>query len=451
MATFVDGETTVGRSRVVPVARLARFVWWSVAALGMGAALGGCTIRTGDNADASGGASSRDESPAATDTCDEVDRLPKSDKRAAAEAGEAALTRDGKSLADAWADPAAFQLFQEAAYSSAGCDLLKHVMSDAGKVQEGLHVDSGPDYYCGPGHGSDRMRVPAVSSCLNDLCRAHDACYAQCSGPTGGACVWGGPTAACDDRFMVAMKGCEDDSNEFGSFLVRFVATGLYISGIGEVGCPADMTCPGNGPCLTDRQSEACNYCLEKRDIGGVCLERACTDDPDETTCYAANCPTVSGCYGGYDVPLPPATMPPIPDVDPASRWFLSVLQAVIPDTKPTGETWDADAGGVASPDVVIGVRVGQPEAAQADTVEVRDNLAPMWLDALPLREATAFDLQTFIEFSATDVDLAFDDPIGTCATAAVASDFTGEPVAFECADDTGVLFAVYFALKPAN
>lgn len=451
MATFGDREAADGTSRVVAAARLVRLACWTVVTLVVCTAFGGCTIRTGDNVDANGGESSCDESPAATDTCDEVDRLPTSDKRAAAEAGEAALTRDGKSLADAWADPAAFQLFQEAAYRSAGCDLMEHVMSDAGKVQQGLHVDAGPDYYCGPGHGSDSLFVPAVSGCLNDLCRAHDACYAQCSRPTGLACMWGGPTSACDDPFMEAITGCEDDSNEFGSFLVRFLATGLYTSGITGLGCPADMTCPGNGPCLTDRPSEACNYCLEKRDIGGVCLERACQDDPDETTCYAANCPTVSGCYGGYDVPVPPATMPPIPDVDPNSRWSLSVLQAVIPDTKPTGETWDADAGGVANPDVVIGVRAGQPEAAQAGTVEVRDNLAPTWPDALPLVEATALDLQTFIEFSATDVDLAFDDPIGTCSTAAVASDFTGDPVAFECADDTGLIFTVYFALKPVE
>lgn len=450
MATCVDGEAAVGKSRVVSLGRPARLAC-SLVTLELCTALGGCTIRTGDGIDASGGASSRDEPPAATDTCDEVDRLPKSDKRAAAEAGEAALIRDGKSLADAWADPAAFQLFQEAAYSSAGCDLMEHLMSDAGTVQQELHVDAGPDYYCGSGHGSDRLFVPAVSGCLNDLCRAHDACYAQCSGPTGGACMWGGPTAACDDPFMAAMKDCVDDSNEFGSFLVRFVAGRLYDSKMGEQGCPADMTCPGNGPCLTDRPSDACNYCLEKRDIGGVCLERACKDDRDETTCYSANCPAVGGCYGGYDVPVPPATTPPMPDVDPASRWSLSVLQAVIPDTKPTGETWDADAGGFASPDVVIGVRIGQHGAAQAETVAVQDNLVPMWPDALPLVEATALDLQTLIEFSATDLDLAFDDPIGNCSTAAVASDFTGEPVAFDCVDDTGVLFTVYFALNPVQ
>jgi hypothetical protein len=114
-------------ARVVAVARPVRLAWRLLATVGVCTALGGCTIRTGDNVDASGGASSRDESPAATDTCDEVDSLPKADKRAAAEAGEAALTRDGKSLADAWADPAAFLLFQEAAFSSVGCDLMEHV------------------------------------------------------------------------------------------------------------------------------------------------------------------------------------------------------------------------------------------------------------------------------------------------------------------------------------
>jgi len=250
---------------------------------------------------------------------------------------------------------------------------------------------------------------------------------------------------------MEAMNSCRDDSNEFGSFLVRFLAVGLYASEIGVAGCPADMTCPGNGPCLTDRQSEACNYCLERRDIGGVCLERACSEDPDETTCYAANCPTVSGCYGGYDVPVAPATKPPTPDLDPTSVWSLSVLQAVIPDTKATGETWDADAGGFASPDVVIGVRAGKADVTQASTVVVQDSLVPTWPDEPPLIEATALDLQTFLEFSATDLDLVFDDPIGTCTTAAVESDFTGKPVTFECADDAGVLFTVYFALTPAS
>lgn len=436
MGGCVDAEAVIDGHGVGAVPRPGRAARWFAAALLGAIALAGCTIRAGDSVDANGGASSLDESPAATDTCDEADRLPASDKLAAAETGEAALTDQGMSLADAWADPAAFQLFQEAAYASVGCDLRTHLRSDAGKVQQELHVDAGPDYYCGPEHGSGSLVLPAVSGCLNDLCRAHDACYAQCSRPTGLVCMWGGPTAACDDPFIQDLAGCEDDSNEFGSFLVRFLATGLYAAGITGAGCPADMTCPGNGPCLTDRSSEACTYCPEKRDIGGVCLQRACTDDPDETTCYAANCPTVSGCYGGYDVPVPPATVTPVQDIDPKSRWSLSVLQAVIPDTKPTGETWDADAGGVANPDVVISVRVGQSEVARGETVAAPDNLAPTWLDALPLIEATALDLQTAIEFSATDIDLAFNDPIGTCSTTAVASDFAGEPVAFECADD---------------
>lgn len=451
MARFVAGEAAVGMSRVVAITSPVSLARWWVVSIALCSAVAGCTIRVGGSSDASGGTSPRNEAPAATDTCDEVDGLPTIDKRAAAEAGEAALTRAGKSLADAWADPAAFQLFEEAAYRSAGCDLMSHLMSEAGKVQQPLHADRGPDYYCGPGHGADKLFVAAVSDCLNDLCRMHDACYAQCSARTGVTCMWSEPTAACDDPFVAAMNGCEDDSNQFGSFLVRFVARGLRTLRITGFGCPADMTCPGNGPCLTDRRSEACNYCLEQLDIGGVCLARACKDDPDEATCYAANCPSVSRCYGGYDVPVPPPPLPPISEVDPTSRWSVSVLRAVIPDTKPSGELWDADAGGYASPDVVIGVRVGRPDAVQAKTAEQPDSLVPTWTNAQPLVQATALDLQTFIEFTATDLDLVFDDPIGTCTTAATANDFTGKPVAFECVGDTGGAFTVYFALQPAN
>lgn len=63
---------------------------------------------------------------------------------------------------------------------------------------------------------------------------------------------------------MEAMNGCEDDSREFGSFLVRFVATGLYTLSSGGAGCPAEMTCPGKGPCLVDRSIDAAHRIVDR-------------------------------------------------------------------------------------------------------------------------------------------------------------------------------------------
>lgn len=410
----------------------------------------GCAIRIDDSPGDDGGAPSQVESRSGDDRCEQVDRLPASDKQAAAEAAEAALAKEGKSLAEAWDDPATFKLFQETAYESAGCDLAAHMESDAGRLQQGLHVDAGPDYYCGPGHGADKLFVPAVSSCLNDLCRKHDACYAQCSAPTEGACKWGGPTSYCDDPFMAELATCKDDSNQFGSFLVRFMATALYASNLGAGGCPVGMTCPGKGPCRSDRESDECSYCLDKLDIAGVCFERSCSEDSDEVACYTANCPAIGGCFGGYNLPAPSETESPA-TVEPDSLWAISVLQAVVPSTKPTGETWDADAGGFASPDVVIGVRVGNADSPPSSTTKVQDSLVPMWVDAEPLLTATAADFQASIEFTAVDVDIAFDDPIGRCTTNVKIDDFTGDPIPFVCANDLGVMFTVYFALTPPS
>lgn len=411
---------------------------------------GSCTIRAGGNLeDEMGGSPSTMESPPEVDPCVAADALPDAEKEAAAKAAEAQLVSEGKTLAEAWSDPAVFELFQNAAYGAVDCDLAASIPSAPGEQHEALHADAGPDYYCGPGHGADLLLVPAVSDCLNVACRAHDACYAQCSAPTGALCMWGGPTSACDDPFMVAMRACHDDTHEFSSLLVRFVATSLYSAGATAFGCPSEMTCTGEGPCLLDRKSDDCSFCLEKRDVGSVCHDRACVDDADETTCYTANCPAVGGCYGGYNVPVKPVDELPV-EITPESMWTFSVLQAVIPDFKPSGDTWDGDAGGFTNPDVSISVRVGSVDAPLHRTTQIEDMLIPMWPEAPPLFVASALELQSFMEITATDGDLALDDVIGSCSTALTSGDFTGDPVEITCTADGRTAFAVYIALTPA-
>lgn len=391
--------------------------------------LGSCTLEIGKSSDA-GEAAGNGSQPQGSAPCATADQLPEEERRAAADAGVAALTRAGKTLGDAWTEPATFQLFQQAAYGSVGCDLEGEAASSSGMIEQGLHADEGPDFYCGPGHGSARLTVPTVASCLNQACRTHDACYAQCSAPTSLTCMWGGPTATCDDSFMETIESCDDDSHKFASFLVRFLATALYLQPgplTTSLACATGMTCPGLGPCLQEASSESCTHCLESRDVGGVCHERACEDDPVDITCYTANCPEVSGCFGGYNLPAPPVVVPPEETVSPDSQWSVAVLRAVIPDRKPNGDTWDADAGGFAQPDVRVGVRVDGGGLITWTPV-IQDSLVPTWATPPLIGSATAAALQAGIEFTATDVDLAFHDAIGTCSTAAAVDASTVAP-----------------------
>lgn len=171
------------------------------------------------------------------------DTLTEAETRLAAQAGEAGLERADLSLADAWSDTAVFAVFAGAAAQFAGC--TDKTTGPDGRLEVGLNSGTSLTY-CGLGYGGLNVEV---STCLNEACREHDACYTGCSGATSPTCMWGGPTESCDKKFLAALD-CEDDSRRFRSNLVRSLAVRLRArgsEGLSTLTCAADMLCPGEG------------------------------------------------------------------------------------------------------------------------------------------------------------------------------------------------------------
>ncbi len=199
-----------------------------------------------------------------------------------------------------WSDPERFGQLLDAVARASGCsELSAQSVAEDGQLAQALGADSN---YCGPGH--DRALTPTVAPCLNQVCRAHDACYAQCSVPIEALCTWSPVTKPCDDTFFTSASSCSLRPHWFKSHFVLFVARRMASSSLLD-SCPPGASCPvppqrGAGVCGMQADFARCNECLDRLDPERACLNAACNGNADDYVCYSATC-AVGGCYGGWD------------------------------------------------------------------------------------------------------------------------------------------------------
>lgn len=354
-----------------------------------------------------------------------------------------------------WEDEAKFSAYMSEVYAVAGCvaeaDPAPSGQPGIGKSQQALHTDDGPEFYCGPGHGLTKLTRPHVSQCMNELCKQHDACYSMCSGATAGLCKWNANTSPCDAPFLERIGACPLEAGTLlESGAVEFVARSVRLVW-GNSTCGAGLLCPalgeaGSGVCSEDRLGLDCTSCLSETDRGSVCLTHACSQTPNDPICYAANCPIVSECFGGYGRGLPGA-IPPKPVVaDPDTfTWQVIVTHGVVPEAKSDGQPWDADAFGFDPPDPFVVVTTG---GVGNRTAIVQDVF--MWQsDIAVLVGQSASALRSGISFAVLDSDLVDDDPIGVCFAALAADDFQGERNLQASCDTAGLAVQFVVVAEP--
>jgi hypothetical protein len=363
-----------------------------------------------------------------------LDQLPARDVQRAFEDAAKRLETQGTSLAEAWTDPDRFLELHTEARRAAGCEPISET---PGKAPSALHADHGPDNYCGPGHRAQSFLNPNVSSCLNEACRVHDACYAGCSRKTGLGCMWGSETEACDREMLRSADACEHDDHEFASRGVIWLAHSLDAIGPNFT-CQAGMVCPGVGPCRTNPEGGGCIWCLALQDPNAACLARACNAAIEEL-CYLSNCPDVGQCFGDDSLPdsssggsggsdgVGGAPSEPLggaggsldggmggQSFDPQTLWVFSIAAAELPPAKPDGLAWDA-GDTFEAPDPFVRARVGRPDAAAHDSTSPEDNFFPTWVPPQELVAATASEFLTYINVEVWDEDLVVHDFAGAC------------------------------------
>lgn len=400
------------------------------------ATFSGCVVRMEDQ-NGSGGSGGGSAQPCAAEA------LSDAELTAIYEQARTNLVAKGTELdRDTWGDATKFGAFSAEVYALAGCS------PQSGLAQQALHSDDGPDFYCGSGHGLEKLATPRVSQCMNDACRLHDACYAMCDGPSKG-CEFDSNMAPCDEPFLKQIEACPSEpGTRLASGMVEFIANILYVKGslfsCGDMKCP-ELGGPGTGVCSTDPSGADCKGCLSETDRGNLCFDAACADVPGDAVCYAANCPEVSECYGGYGLGVPGGVPPKNPVADPDSvLWDLHLISGELPFTKPDGSDWDADAFGWSPPDPYVVVTVGT-ETGQTDSPE--DVFKPPWHTKV-LTAVTAQSLRDGITFEVWDEDVFDDDSVGACHFEMSNDTFNAEYLTASC-DSTGL--KVHFYVKRAQ
>jgi hypothetical protein len=400
--------------------------------------LAGCTITVTEGGDRDAGGHSDDQPdpgtieapPAEPFLCPEwADRDPAEIEQLVQGTVEELSAEDAGGISsEAWQDEAEFSALISRVYEKAGCPLPEDLDGPA------LHSQDAPQNYCGPGHGRGKLFVPTVDDCLNDLCRQHDACYAMCSQPLARLCSFSDATNDCDQPFIAALNECEISDHWFASHVVIFVAEALDT--LNPFSCE-DTECPnfgdvGEGPCSTDFMGDTCGSCLGIVDTNSCA--NACVDDDEPAICVAANCPTTAQCFGGYAYgALPPAepvqsdaetvvapdggtastdggvlTAPLLPDS--TDVYTLTLLHGVLPPSKLDGAVWDGDGS---APEGRVTVTLTAIEKTFVSSYR-EDNFEPVWnAEVAPLFPP---QISTEISFVVDDVDVFFDDHVGTCS-----------------------------------
>ncbi len=136
-------------------------------------------------------------------------------------------------------------------------------------------------------------------------------------------------------------------------------------------------------------------------------------------------------------------------EVNAASRWDVTALDAVVPRMDPSGEDWDPGFGSLRRPDVALKASVFlDGTAVEGEVGPAGDTFEPRWnevvLQNLPPGALLSRD---GIGFALRDVDppLNPDDPIGSCVYVPMPEDFDARRIEIACG--TGVTLA--FRIEP--
>lgn len=383
--------------------------------------------------------------------CEEIEKLPVEEVQRRVDQAVSELDKRGvKITIELWQHRDRLIRWMNEVRRFLGCRDLSNSAALSTATQA-LH-EGGPADYCGLGHGDGL--VLHVSYCVNEACRRHDSCYARCSEPTSGSCMWSAPTRNCDDAFFDQSSSCSvfELGTILNTVLVRTVARGMSIWSP-DSGCIAGMKCPattgqfGYGPCSINREAPACKLCLQRNDPGLECRTRVCSDEPtpeDIDICYTANC-HVSECYGwSKETATPP---PPPPDscaagcskgffcssstmkceVDPLKNWVI---------TLGSGKALDADGTGD-GPDTQVCLTY---DGRTTCTEEASDTHEPKWSTVFP--PTSSFTLLTGVRFTYIDIDVAFDDTICTGTMILKPEDFKNGTFKWTCPGTVGDWFA---------
>jgi hypothetical protein len=316
-----------------------------------------------------------------------------------------------------WEDSERFSEVIRRVYERASCPLPPRPVGQA------LTAEDGQRMYCGPGQGAPSLLAqrPIVDECLNNACRAHDACYAMCDRPLPKTCQWSVTTTDCDDPFIAASKSCPLTEHRFWSLVVIIVAD--FLNRQANFDC-VEVECPtfggmGKGPCSGEISVAKCERCLDHVD-SDRCGDALCGDEPERALCLAATCSNTAQCLGGYgygevpeeviDAGPSDASGPTLPA--PEDVWLLRIVDGQMPATKPSGEPWDVGTvEDTAPPDARVIATLDEGTAVHTTSL-VQDDQLPAWGEDI-LSAPAAQLASLFVEVR--DVDVIFDDPIGQC------------------------------------
>ncbi len=134
-------------------------------------------------------------------------------------------------------------------------------------------------------------------------------------------------------------------------------------------------------------------------------------------------------------------------ELDGASRWDVTALEATVPPMDPSGEDWDPGFGAIRRPDVALKASVFlDGMAIEGEVGPVGDSFEPRWneviLQNLPPEALLGRD---GIGFALRDVDPAFnpDDPIGSCVYAPQPEDFDARRIEMACGEGVTLAFRI--------
>jgi C2 domain len=397
----------------------------------------GCIILSGSG-DGDGGAAPTEPGPTDPFACPAWEGASEVEVQALMQGAIDELKSEGQDIStEIWNDPTRFSAVVDRVYDHAGCPFPD------GAVQQGLHASGGPNYFCGPGHGSGALQHPPVSKCINLTCRDHDGCYAMCSQEPGLICSWSGATQPCDDTFLARIAECPTEK-----FVDVVVKTLPYVLDFLPLPC-AGIECPagdelGLGVCSVDAASGDCQACLQHFDPESTCRERTdCEGEPLFEHCYAGSCPQMFACYGEnpsselWKSTCASAGYTGVPD---DYSWELEVISGLMPLTKPGGTDWDVNvAFGFAPPDPFVLVELIETGQV-SETTSPEDTAQPQW-NHVVFMDVPAPMIETGFNLAVYDEDLIDHDLIGTCTFTPTPDTFCDGLLKADCAPEDLIIW----------
>ncbi|MBS2013726.1 MAG: hypothetical protein JST00_12615 [Deltaproteobacteria bacterium] len=304
--------------------------------------------------------------------------------------------------------------------------LAKSISVDSGKcviegIKEGL-ASAGKSTPDAPAGGCEGCK----GCCADGVCQ---------KGDTAAACGAGG--AACET--------CQGEAT---------CSAGKCATKCGPDNCAG--CCDASGACITSgtasacgKGGQACTTCSGTKTCeAGACIETSCKASCASGCCSSTGCQTgkttaacgtgggvCSACGAGQACNAGACT------TSSTATFDLVAVSAKLPAKKSNGDDWDGFGG---LPDPLVKATSGSLSGTSPSRT---DTLAPVW-NATLLSGVTAAALKSSLRVDVSDVDVAFNDPVGGCAVTLSNADFDGAPHTVNCpASGSGVAFSLVYRL----